>query len=383
MRAIRAAVAAAACVAAVACFEEPVREHLHLTLIADQAFVVTTVQEVAPPEVAGSNPQLAARLDETRAAIERGFDRWRPLYEELQPVVERYTLEKVDGAARRALYSAAVTDFDSVARLLGSQGLGAILAHHRIDGDLVEHELRIDAIGSPSATTSERQEIERRLDEWAVKVAAYLADAAAFYEYLDRRPDRAVPCLSQLFEHPGAESETLDRAEEELVSRLVDRIQAVAGALRVEPGAAYTLNERSRLAFDPFPARLTVAVRGTNLEIEGLVEGDGFLERPAVDLWRALASLEGRWLSPDLVTAMIAPVPHEQQPEPDPESFATLTRRFRPAPSPSEVAAALRAELVPPELHRVRWRSGAADAAGLADTDPRSLLDAAQADVPP
>ena len=106
------------------------------------------------------------------------------------------------------------------------------------------------------------------------------------------------------------------------------------------------------------------------------------LERPAVDLWRALAALEGRWLSPDLVTAMIAPVPHEQQPEPDPESFATLTRRFRPAPSPPEVAAALRAELVPPELHRVRWRSEAADVAGLEGTDPRSLLDAAQTDLP-
>ena len=107
------------------------------------------------------------------------------------------------------------------------------------------------------------------------------------------------------------------------------------------------------------------------------------LERPAVDLWRALASLEGRWLSPDLVTAMIAPGPHAQQPEPDPESFATLARRFRPAPSPSEVAAALRAELVAPELHRVRWRSTAADTTNLEGEDPRSILDAAQADLPP
>ena len=48
------------------------------------------------------------------------------------------------------------------------------------------------------------------------------------------------------------------------------------------------------------------------------------------------------------------------------------------------MAAALRAELVPPELHRVRWRSEAADVAGLEGTDdPRSLLDAAQADLPP
>lgn len=382
MRAIRVAVTAIACVAAVACFEEPVREHLHLTLIGDLGVVVTTVQDVAGPEVAESNPQLAARLDERRAAIERGWDRWRPLYDELRPVVERTTLEKVDGVARRALYSAAVTDFDSVARMLASQGLDAILDHEPIDDHSSEHELRLYPVGSPPATLNERAEVERRLDEWAVTVADYLADAAALYEHFERRPDRAVPCLSHLFGY-GPDPAPLDKGEEELVARLKDRIQAVAGVLQVDSGEAYTLNELSRLAFDPFPARLTVAVRGTPVEVEGFVEGDGFLERPAVDLWRALASLEGRWLSPDLVTAMIAPVPEDRQPEPVPEDFATIARRWTEAPTPSEVAAALRAELIPPELHRVRWRSTAAEIADLEGGDPRSVLDAALADLPP
>lgn len=383
MRATRIATAAAACLAAVACFEEPVREHLHLTVIADEAFVVTTVQEVAAPVVAERNPQLAGRLEDARAALERGFDRWRPLYDELQPAVERTTLEKIEGVARRAVYSAAVTDFERVSDLLSSQGLDAVLDHRRLDDELVEHELRLYAVGSPPATSSERQEVERRLDEWSAAVAEYLAAAGILYEHLARRPDRAVPCLSHLFDRHGPEPADLTPVEEELVGRLKDRIQAVAGVLEVGDGEAYTLNERSRLAFDPFPARLTVAVRGALVEVDGLAEGDGFLERPAVDLWRALASLEGRWLAPDLVTAMIAPVPHEQQPEPDPEAFAALPRRFRPAPSPAEVAAALRAALVPAEQQIVRWRSTPGDLAWLEGSNPTVVLDAAQADLPP
>jgi hypothetical protein len=383
MRAVRAAVAAAAFLAAAACFEEPVREHLHLTLIGDQVVVVTTVQEVAGPEAAESNPELAARLDETRAAIERGWDRWRPLYDELQPGIERTTIEKENGVARRALYSAATADFDAVARLLGSLGLGAMLHHEPIGDTASEHELRLYPVGSPPATSNERAEVERRLDEWSVTVAEYLAEAAALYEHLERRPDRAVPCFSHLFNRQGQEPAALDRGEEELVARLKDRIQAVARVLQVESGEAYTLNELSRLAFDPFPVRLTVAVRGTPVTVEGFVEGAGFLERPAVDLWRALAGLEGRWLSPDLVTAMIAPGPQDRQPEPVPEDFATITRRWTKAPQPSEVAEALRAELIPLELHRVLWRSTAAEVLDPENEDPWRLLDAALADLPP
>ncbi|HPA79649.1 MAG TPA: hypothetical protein PLS95_02445 [Thermoanaerobaculales bacterium] len=378
----RAAVIAAACLAAVACWEEPVREHLHLTVLGDRAFVIAAIQDVAGPAVAESNPRLAARLDEARAAIERGSDRWRPLFDELQPAIERTTIDKEDGVARRAICAAATADFEPVARLLAAQGLDATLQHRSLDDDHLEHELRVWPIGSPPATSNERAEVERRLDEWSVTIAEYLTEAAAFYRYLDRRPDRAVPCLSHLFDRHGPDPQPLEPEEDELVGRLKGRIQAVAEALKVAAGDAHTLNELSRLAYDPFPARLTVAVRGELVEVEGLIEGDGFVERPSVDLWRALAALEGRWLSPDLVTAMIAPGPQELQPDPDPQAFAAIGRRWAEPPAPPAVAAALRAGLVPAELHRVLWRSTAAEAAGL-DEDPWRLLDGALADLPP
>jgi hypothetical protein len=47
------------------------------------------------------------------------------------------------------------------------------------------------------------------------------------------------------------------------------------------------------------------------------------------------------------------------------------------------VAAALRAELVPLELHRVLWRSTAAEVVDLENEDPWHFVDAALADLPP
>jgi hypothetical protein len=281
------------------------------------------------------------------------------------------------------VYSAAVTDFDRVARLLGALGLGATLDHQPVDERTSEHELRLVPVGSPPANLNERRDVDRRLDEWAAVVADYMAEATVLYEYLDRRPDRAVPCLSHLFDRHGPEPTTLDAGEDELVARVKDRIHKVAAVLEVAPGEAYTLNELSRLAFDPCPTRLTVDVRGELLGVEGFIEGDGFLERPAVDLWRALAGLEGRWLGPDLVTAMIAPVPHGQQPDPDPEAFAAIARRWTKPPAPADVAEALRAGLVPPEQHVVRWRIVAGEEIDLEDDDPSVVLDPALAGVPP
>ena len=56
--------------------------------------------------------------------------------------------------------------------------------------------------------------------------------------------------------------------------------------------------------FDPFPARLTITVDGQVLESQGFLAEPRFFERANVDAWNALKSLEGRWISPDLVTAL-------------------------------------------------------------------------------
>ncbi len=280
-------------VAMTACFEEPIRERVHLTMLGGQATVLTTVLDVSPPQFAGSNSELAGRLDDARADLDSGWDRWRPLYDRLEPAAESYRLERVDGLARRAVYSAVVATFEPVERFLGSEGLSGVLA---VDGPV--HELQLFPEGGTRATWTQQQEVERALESWAAAVAEYLTASIDLWAYLESRPDRAVPCFSHLFDSHGPDSGPLTDIESGLVDDAKSSMETVADALMVPDGAAYSPNELSRLVYDPFPTRLTVSTRGPILQVEGFRQNGGFLERPPVDLWQALISLEGRWLSP-------------------------------------------------------------------------------------
>ena len=152
-------------------------------------------------------------------------------------------------------------------------------------------------------------------------------------------------------------------------------IENVADILMVPEDRAFSPNELSRLVFDPFPARLTIAVDGHLVSSDGFDGRDGILERQRVDLWTALEALEGRWVWPDLVTAMVAPAPEDQQPEIDPVSFASLPRRYATPPGTTDVADALREALVPREVLIVRWRPRTPTGPDFEDTDPRRYLD--------
>ena len=152
----------------------------------------------------------------------------------------------------------------------------------------------------------------------------------------------------------------------------------------VSKGDAFSLNELTRLVYDPFPAHLSITVAGAVLSSEGLIrKGDGF-ERPSVDAWRALMSLEGRWVAPDLVTAAVAPASENRQPDPDPSVIATLPRHYFSPPSSAEVESALLAALVPEDVHSIRWRrSGVtSDEEGGYDVNWLQVMADAEASVP-
>ena len=361
--------------ATTACFEEPIRERVHLTMLGGQATVLTTILEISPPEVAGSNVQLSRRLDDARAELDSGWDRWRPLYDRLEPTADSYRLERVEGLARRAVYSAVVPDFDRVERFFETEGLSTVLV---VEGPV--HELQFYPSGGTRATWSQQQDVERALDVWSTVVAEYLAASIRLWAYLESRPDRAVPCFSHLFDSHGSDSGPLIDDEEELVLDAKETMEKVADALIVADGAAYSLNELSRLVYDPFPTRLTVSFRGHTLSVIGFHEPGPFVERPPVDLWQALVSLEGRWLSPDPVTAAV--LPDAQLPEVDPVAFAALPRWYSTPPGPAEVADGLTAGLVPPDVYAVRWTTTADGIFDIEDGDPRRLIDAAEAVVP-
>jgi hypothetical protein len=367
----------AGCLAATACFEEPVREHVHVTMLGGGAAVVTTVQDVAAPWQAGSNPTLAGRLDDARSELGSGWDRWRPLYDELQPVAERYSIELVDGLVRRATYAAVAPSFEPVERFLGAEGLSATFSQDRGFA-----EIQLYPSGGTRASWRQRQELESEIDHWAEAVTDYLRHAAALYAYVEQRPERAAPCLAHVVDDPEPDFGPLNDREQRLVTELKPAMERVADALLVPEDRARSLNELSRLAFDPFPARLTIRVDGPTVRRQGFLDGESVFERPRVDLWTALMALEGRWISPDLVTAMVAPVADDQQPEVDPVALAALPRRFSPPPSVREVADALRAELQPMDVHVLRWRPASLEAPAFEETDPRRFLDIDEPGLP-
>jgi hypothetical protein len=365
------------CLPLLGCYEEPIRDHLHLAFGPGPVVIVTAVRDVAAPETAGDNTAVEDRMDEARAGLDRGWDRWSRSFAELDAIAERSTIERHDGEARRGVHSALLEEFRPLQRLLGLEGLTADLA--AIAG---VRELQLVPTGAGQATRQQREHVDRELDTWATAVAAYLEAATALYAYLDRAPERAIPCFAHVFDDHTDASGPLTEPEEKLVLAVKNATEQVADVLLIETGDAFSLNELSRLVFDSFQGRLTVAVDGPILEIEGFIDRGAFVERPPVDLWRALESIAGRWLVPDLVTAMVQPGPESAQPGIDSTSFAAAPRRWSPAPDAWTVESELRSRLRAADFYRVRWR-----AAPVPDDDELvdmalAQLASAEADLP-
>ena len=353
MRQTRIALTALLCLPLLGCFEEPVREHLHLTLSGHGPVIVTVVQEVTPSDGTGDNPVLNDRLEESRDTIDHGLDPWSQRFALLEPLAEHVSVERVAGELRRSIHSAVLPSFDEVLQLVEADGLTGSLT--MANGTA---ELELFPTGGSRATYTQRQDADRLLSEWSVELAIYFEAVADLYAYLDERPERAVPCFAHIFDKDeGLENNgPLEPAEEEMVARIGDAMDNVAFALMVDDGEAFSLNELTRLVYDPFPARLTIAVEGQVVATEGFSAGADFFERPPVDAWNALLSLEGRWISPDLVTAAAAPGSDDLQPDPDVLAFASLPRRYFPPPDAAEVESSIVAGLVPEEMLRLVWR---------------------------
>lgn len=371
----------ALCLPLAGCYEEPVGEHVHLWLTGPGLTVVTVVQEVAEPDRAQSNQELADRLESSREEIDSGLDRWSRRLDLIDLASERLSVERIDGGLRRSVHTAATSSFEEIMPLLEADGLtGNIVA---AGGD---SELTLFPTGGSRATGVQRQAAERRLSQWSAVVSDYFEALIDLYEYLDGRPDRTVPCFAHIFDDHDGHGETgpLTDLEGEMVIAVKTTMEDVANALTEPKNEAFSLNSLTRLVYDPFPARLTVVVNGGVLESEGFIEAGGFFERRPVDAWSAFSSLVGRWVTPDLVTLAFAPVSAEELPDVDLEQLVRRHRRYGSPPTASEVESALLAELVPDELLRIRWRPRSDSSPDFSGDEPNwtAVMTEAEASVP-
>lgn len=364
-----------ACTLLSACFEEPVREHLHLHLAAGAVVAIWT-HEVDAPDRAQGNAAVARRMDASRDALARGLTPATGWFQRTAAAADRVTLERLDGVVRRGRWSAVLTDPRELENLLAEIGLTALVSP---TDDVVE--LYLQPAASPRASRAQRELVDELITSWSTDIARYLAAAATLYGYLDRHPERATACFTHLFEEGDVVAGwPLDDDEAPLVEELADRVDDVAAALLTLDDQAFSLNELSRLVFDPFPARLTVSSAVGFVAHQGFATTPGGLERPPLSLWQALLGLEGLWISPDIVTAVVAPAPDDAQPDPDPAAFASRPRRHTAVPTPSEVEDEIRVRLGDVPITTVTWRGRPPSPDG--PDNVQALLDAAEAAVP-
>lgn len=335
------------------CFEQPVAERVELTFLAGGGFVVTARAEVRPPRGEGSNPALERRIAEARADFAAGWASWDPRFETLDPARERLEVERRMGDVESVVRQALAREPEGLRRFFAFTDVDAVLTE-----EPGQAELQLVPRAASRATATERRRVEREIEDWSGTLAHYLAATAELYRYLDQRPDRAEPCLAELFSVARPEgSPELDSDEARLVKATNDAMGEVVRVLKVESGEAYTLDEMSRRVFDPFPAPVSVVLPAVPDEVKGFVVArDGRLRVPVQGLWDALGRLAGTWVAPDPVVAMVEHSLYAPGTEFPLAAFLAQPRSVAPAlPTPREVAEALRRELTPAPLYRVRW----------------------------
>lgn len=339
------------------CFEPPITETIEVRFLAPDGVGVTISVSLAPPATQSEgNRVLAERMEEARRSLWEGRDDWSRRIARLAPVFERGFWEKHEGELVRWVRRAAFESPDDLARFFSDTAI-----HPTVLSGAGYRELAIIPSRPVRATREQERRLAEEMDRWSEALAAYYAAGDALHRHLRDHPDRARACYGSIFsayiseeskESVGEPAE----ADSAVLEPLQESMKHVLEALDVPGGEAYSLEELSRIVYDPFPATLSVRLPGPATEVEGFVAAqDGRLVAPAVSLWASLRSLEGRYLSPDPMLAIVA---HDRAGKEEPfdlDGFVARPRRLQAPPSAMEIAAALRRALAPAPLYRVRW----------------------------
>lgn len=342
---------------ALSCFDAPVRQRLELSFRADGSVEVRAATTILSSWRHTDNPRVAARLDAMREAILDDQDLWARAVRAMAPERERVCHDFEGGVLVSSMRKALASDPRSVDRLFAPTPVSASVRQE-------EREITLELVpsGADQATYRQKRRIEEVTETFASSVARYLETLADLYAHLDLHPGEARAAMTSLLQ---IADEDEDAALSEEGRRLVERVDEAAGSLievlDVSEDEAYTLDELSRLVYDPFPALVTIEVDGEVLESEGFIPlGDRRFATRRHGLWDALPTLSERWVTPLPVVVLVAALREASSSEDvDEESLleSTLTapRRVHHVPDENEVRAEILRRLRPPEYYRLRW----------------------------
>lgn len=341
------------------CFDPPVLEELRLDFGADGSVAVSSRVELS----AGgkeSNAAVERRLEELRAQLLAGDDPWAARFAALDAPAERFSWEKRLSELHSVWRSAYIVEPASLGRFFAGTDLHV---SYEVDPAQSFAELILSPGAASRATRKQQKLVEEAFGPWSEAIAAYLARLRELYVYLDEHPERVEACFGELFSELLVEEERAalpapNAEEDALLERLGDAMQPVWGILLIESGEDHSLDELSRLVYDPFPARLSLTLPERPSELEGAIiaETDGSFSIPEHGLWQALVALEGQWIAPDPLPTYV-----RHRGKSDGFSLAAFLAQTRTTPSESElpsareVRAALEEGLEPDRLYRLRW----------------------------
>lgn len=322
----------------------PVKDELTLDFADGDGTVIVTAEttfDLAPRDRASRQ-----RVDAAQEAAESETDAWSTRFARLEPEAERITFDRRRGVLERATRSIRIDSAD-LQQVFADANVTVSLV--RADGVT---ELALYPGSGGRATREQREHFDAALAEWSAAAADYVAAVDHLYSAMASDPDRAKYLFAAILREPAIDGSDPVVLEEEqpLVDGVLAAMERIAALMDEQEESASALAEEADLVANPFEARVVVRLPSAAEDVEGFTrDGDRTLVIEPVDLLATVRSLEGQWLSPDPLAALLRDEP------PTAESLAALPRRVTPARA-GEIEEGIRERLARPSRFVVRWR---------------------------
>ncbi|HSY47385.1 MAG TPA: hypothetical protein VLC46_01100 [Thermoanaerobaculia bacterium] len=284
------------------------------------------------------------RDERLREDILAGRDEWGLRFANANPESYRVTLDRERGELVHVERSARIDNAD-LQKIFFDVAVSAVVT--RGDGWA---ELAIYPGTSTRATRSQRDDAEKKLRTYSEHAIVYFDAVRSMYDYLDGHPQRAEELFAALYRDDNdPQPPVVSDQEHDLVTAVRKSIDGLT-----ENDDTQLLEAEADIVYNPMPARIVVRVPGQPLLVEGFAiarGGDLVAEPPS--LLDAVASLEGRWVTPDPLAFALRP--NGGDPAKEATIIATMPRRTTAVIGPIEVGDALVQKLRPAPRYRVRW----------------------------
>lgn len=331
---------------AVAC--DPIPRHKLTLTFNDAGDRVTIEAETTLPALKDAKDRR--RVEQLRDALIAGVDEWSLRFQHAAGEHERVIYERTRGDLN-SVQRITTIDTDDLQKFFYDLPITAKVT--RGDGWA---ELSIYPGTSTRASRQDREDFDKKMAKGADAARRYINAVRVLYEYLDEHEPRAVYVFGEVYrdENDPAAPPEVTKLEAELAKEVRDSIEHV-----LEVDWSGDLMREADLVSNPFPAEVIVRAPGEPLIVEGFTREQHDLVIQPKTLLEAIASLEGRWISPDpMAFALNAPGGSTGM-----DLAGTISvkkRRAAPVVGFDEVLAGLREQLKPADRYRVRFVTKAA-----------------------